>query len=75
MENKTYPLWVLGNIRELLEEHPEYKNMSDAELRKEKANLFIEAKDLFNAVNEIQSKADTIYRYIKWRKENETLEV
>ena len=75
MENKAYPLWVLANIRELLEEHPEYKNMSDAELRKEKANLFIEAKDLFIAVNEIQSKADAIYRYIEWRKENETLEV
>lgn len=71
MENKTYPLWALENIRELLEEHPEYKNMSDAELRKEKANLFMEAKVLFNTVNEIQSKADTIERYIEWRKENE----
>lgn len=75
MGNKTYPLWALENIRELLEEHPEYKNMSDAELRKEKANLFMEAKDLFDAVNKIQSKADAIYRYIEWRKENEALEV
>ena len=71
MENKTYPLWVLGNIRELLEEHPEYKNMSDAELRKEKTNLIMEAEHLFIDANEIQSKADTIYRYIEWRKENE----
>lgn len=55
----------------MLEEHPEYKNMSDAELSKECANMFMEAKALFNAVNEIQSKADTIKRYIEWRKENE----
>lgn len=71
MENKTYSLWVLGNIRELLKEHPEYKNMSDAELRKERSNMFMEAKALFEEVNEIQSKAHIIEQYIEWRKENE----
>ena len=70
MGNKIYPLWVLEDIHELLEEYPEYKNMSDAELRKEKANLL---DDLFIAVSEMQSKADTIYRYIEWRKENENI--
>ena len=73
MGNRTYPLWVLESIRELLEEHPEYKNMSDAELRKEEANLLMEADDLLITINEIQDRADTIYRYIKWRKENENI--
>lgn len=71
MENRSYPLWVLESIHELLEEHPEYKNMSDAELRKEEANLLMEADDLLIAINEIQDKAHTIYRYVKWRKEND----
>jgi hypothetical protein len=71
MENKTYPLWALEDIRELLEEHPEYKNMSDKELIKEYNNLYWEARGLFDEVNAIESKADTIQKYIEWRKDNE----
>ena len=61
--------WVKEDIRDMLEEHPEYENMSDEELMQKRNDLYWEAQGCFDRGNLLESDGDTIERYIKIRKE------
>lgn len=63
--------WQIDDIMEMLEEHPEYKSMSDEELKKKIQELYWEASGLFDQANRLESNADTIERYIKIRKKSD----
>ena len=61
--------WVQEDICDMLEEHPEYENMSDEELMQKRNDLYWEAQGCFDRGNLLESDGDTIERYIKIRKE------
>lgn len=61
--------WVMDAINDMLEEHPEYENMSDEDLIKKRNELYWEAQGCFDRGNLLESDGDTIERYIKIRKE------
>ena len=63
--------WQIDDIMEMLEEHPEYKSMSDEELKKKIQELYWEASSLFDQANRVESDANTIERYIKIRKKSD----
>ena len=61
--------WVIDDICDMLEEHPEYENMNDGELLQKRNDLYWEAQHCFDRGNRLESDGDTIERYVKLRKE------
>lgn len=61
--------WVIDDICDMLEEHPEYENMSDEDLVKKRNDLYWEAQGCFDKGNRLESDGDTIEKYIEIRKE------
>ena len=61
--------WVIDDICDMLEEHPEYENMTDEDLMQKRNNLYWEAQGCFDRGNRLESDGDTIEQYIKIRKE------
>jgi hypothetical protein len=60
--------WIMDDIHDMLEAHPEYENMSDEDLNKKKNDLYWEAQGCFDRGNRLESDGDTIERYIDIRK-------
>ena len=61
--------WVMDDICNILEEHPEYENMSDEELTQKRVILYLEAQDYYDRGSRLESDGDTIGQYIRIRKE------
>ena len=60
--------WVMDDISDMLEEHPEYENMNDEELMQKRNDLYWQAQGCFDRGNRLESDGDTIERYIEIRK-------
>lgn len=60
-------IWKIEEVMEMLEEHPEYESMSDAELKQKASNLYWEASGLFDKGNRLEADADTIEFYVQIR--------
>ena len=60
--------WVMDDICDMLEEHPEYENMNDEDLMQKRNDLYWEAQGCFDRGNRLESDGDTIERYIEIRK-------
>lgn len=60
-------IWKIEEVMEMLEEHPEYESMSDAELKQKVSNLYWEASNLFDKGNRLEADADTIEFYVQIR--------
>ena len=61
--------WVMDDICDMLEEHPEYETMNDEDLMQKRNDLYWEAQGCFDRGNRLESDGDTIERYVKIRKE------
>lgn len=61
--------WVMYDICDMLEEHPEYETMNDEDLMQKRNDLYWEAQGCFDRGNRLESDGDTIERYVKIRKE------
>ena len=61
--------WVMDDFCNILEEHPEYENMSDEELTQKMVILYLEARDYYDRGSRLESDGDTIGQYIRIRKE------
>ena len=62
------PKWVIDDIHDMLEEHPEYENMRDEDLVQKRNDLYWEAQGCFDRGNRLESNGDTIEKYIDIRK-------
>lgn len=62
------PKWVIDDIYDMLEEHPEYENMRDEDLVQKRNDLYWEAQGCFDRGNRLESNGDTIEKYIEIRK-------
>lgn len=60
--------WVKEDIHNMLEEHPEYENMSDEELIKKRNDLYWEAQGCFDRGYLLENEGDTIVHYVEIRK-------
>ena len=61
--------WVMDDICDMLEEHPEYENMNDDDLMQKSNDLYWEAQGCFDRGNRLERDGNTIERYVKIRKE------
>ena len=60
--------WEIEDIEMILEDYPEVKDKSDEELLDFSRKLYWEAQGLFERVNSLEGTAETIKKYIEYRK-------
>lgn len=59
--------WQKEDIEDLLEEHPELADMTDEELVVFSRKLYWKAQSLYDEVNRLESKAETVTLYMQTR--------
>lgn len=59
--------WEIEDIKELLEEEPELAEKTNEELEKLIRKLYIEANDIYYECMRLESKAETIRKYMENR--------
>lgn len=59
--------WEIKDIEELLEEEPELVEKTSENLKKLIQKLYIEADDMFSECMRLESKAETIRKYMENR--------
>lgn len=57
--------WEEEELEDLLEEYPNFLDMTDEELRKMANQLYWEANGLVEQANRLEAKADTIRSYLR----------
>jgi hypothetical protein len=59
--------WQKEDIKDLLEEYPELVDMTDEELVVFSRKLYWKAQSLYDEVNRLESKAETVTLYMQTR--------
>lgn len=59
--------WQKEDIEDLLEEYPELADMTDEELVVFSHKLYLKAQGLYDEVNRLESKAETVTLYMQTR--------
>lgn len=67
----TLTEWQKEDIEDLLEEYPELVGMSDEELVVFSRKLYWKAQGLYDEVNRLESKAETVTLYMQTRGKQE----
>ncbi len=63
----TLAEWQKEDIEDLLEEYPELANMTDEELVVFSRKLYWKAQGLYDEVNRLENKAETVTLYMQTR--------
>ena len=65
---RKFSKWEIEDIEMILEDYPEVKDKSDEELLDFARKLYWEAQGLFEEANCLEGTAETIKKYIEYRK-------
>ena len=65
---RKFSKWEIEDIEIILKDYPEVKDKSNEELLDFARKLYWEAQGLFEEANSLESTAETIKKYIEYRK-------